>query len=217
MDFLNKIGEKICEAFSIFDLTYFISGLATCLIVLLYLQTHNELETYLILKQQLHWTVWIVVIYIAGLISFSLGRIFRQYVLLQKFIFYTVFDSFHTRGSYPKTEKKYTLRRLVNLQHKKSARKEMDKKYAELWTIVRQEEKYKTTYEYICKYWITSAIYEGLLFSCLLTSILFYAEPYFFWGAIVCALACILEARRSTKIIIKDVIVCTTEETEDRL
>lgn len=216
MEFLNKIGEKICEAFSIFDLTYFISGLATCLILLIYIQDHQELEKYLILKQQVHWILWVVVIYIAGLISFSLGRILRQYILLQKFAFYTLFDSFYTDESFEKARKYYFLRRLFHLQHKKYARKKMDQSYAVLWTTIRNEEKYKPTYDYICKYWITSAIYEGLLFSCVLTMILFYHKPAFFWGAIVCAIACILEARRNTQIMIKDVIVCAAESAEDR-
>lgn len=216
MNFLNKIGEKISEAFSIFDLTYFISGLATCLIILLHMQIKDELHIFFLIKEQLHWILWIVIIYIAGLISFSIGRIIRQYVLFQKFTFYTLFGKLYTEESYHKTDKIYFFRRLINLQHKKTARKQMDRKYTELWTLVRHEEKYKPTYEYICKYWITSAIYEGLLFSSILTMMLFYDRPFYFWGAIICALACIVEARRSTDIIIKDVIVCTTNRKEER-
>lgn len=79
MESLNKILDKIVDFFSIFDISFLISGIAT-FTILCYAAWLFDLFVWF--GNGINYIIYYIVLaYICGLISFAFGKFFRMYCL----------------------------------------------------------------------------------------------------------------------------------------
>ncbi len=146
---LNKIMDRITNVFSVFDFSYIISGIAAFMIIYTYL-SFTYSNVLLLLDSNHSWIFIIFIIYILGLIMFTLGRYIRQEVFGQKKSKYQLF-------------KKYGF--------SSESVEEIDALFSQYWNNLRNDNS-ERTYDYYNRLWVMTAIYEGLAGSAFLASAL---------------------------------------------
>ena len=146
---LNKIMDRIANVFSVFDFSYIISGIAAFMIIYTYL-SFTYSNVLLLLDSNHSWIFIIFIIYILGLIMFTLGRYIRQEVFGQKKSKYQLF-------------KKYGF--------SSESVEEIDALFSQYWNNLRNDNS-ERTYDYYNRLWVMTAIYEGLAGSAFLASAL---------------------------------------------
>lgn len=146
---LNKIMDRITNVFSVFDFSYIISGIAAFMIIYTYL-SFTYSNVLLLLDSNHSWIFIIFIIYILGLIMFTLGRYIRQEVFGQKKSKYQLF-------------KKYGF--------SSESVEEIDALFSQYWNNLRNDNS-ERTYDYYNRLWVMTAIYEGLAGSVFLASAL---------------------------------------------
>ncbi len=146
---LNKIMDRIANVFSVFDFSFIISGIAAFMIIYTYL-SFTYSNVLLLLDSNHSWIFIIFIIYILGLIMFTLGRYIRQEVFGQKKSKYQLF-------------KKYGF--------SSESVEEIDALFSQYWNNLRNDNS-ERTYDYYNRLWVMTAIYEGLAGSAFLASAL---------------------------------------------
>jgi hypothetical protein len=146
---LNKIMDRITNVFSVFDFSYIISGIAAFMIIYTYL-SFTYSNVLLLLDSNHSWIFIIFIIYILGLIMFTLGRYIRQEVFGQNKSKYQLF-------------KKYGF--------SSESVEEIDALLSQYWNNLRNDNS-ERTYDYYNRLWVMTAIYEGLAGSAFLASAL---------------------------------------------
>ena len=146
---LNKIMDRIANVFSIFDFSLIISGIAAFMIIYTYL-SFTYSDVLLLLDSNHSWIFIIFIIYILGLIMFTLGRYIRQEVFGQKKSKYQLF-------------KKYGF--------SSESVEEIDALFSQYWNNLRNDNS-ERTYDYYNRLWFMTAIYEGLAGSAFFASAL---------------------------------------------
>lgn len=146
---LNKIMDRIANVFSIFDFSFIISGIAAFMIIYTYL-SFTYSDVLLLLDSNHSWIFIIFIIYILGLIMFTLGRYIRQEVFGQKKSKYQLF-------------KKYGF--------SSESVEEIDALFSQYWNNLRNDNS-ERTYDYYNRLWVMTAIYEGLAGSAFFASAL---------------------------------------------
>lgn len=146
---LNKIMDRIANVFSIFDFSFIISGIAAFMIIYTYL-SFTYSDVLLLLDSNHSWIFIIFIIYILGLIMFTLGRYIRQEVFEQKKSKYQLF-------------KKYGF--------SSESVEEIDALFSQYWNNLRNDNS-ERTYDYYNRLWVMTAIYEGLAGSAFFASAL---------------------------------------------
>lgn len=146
---LNKIMDRIANVFSVFDFSFIISGIAAFMIIYTYL-SFTYSDVLLLLDSNHSWIFIIFIIYILGLIMFTLGRYIRQEVFGQKKSKYQLF-------------KKYGF--------SSESVEEIDALFSQYWNNLRNDNS-ERTYDYYNRLWVMTAIYEGLAGSAFFASAL---------------------------------------------
>ncbi len=146
---LNKIMDRIANVFSVFDFSFIISGIAAFMIIYTYL-SFTYSDVLLLMDSNHSWIFIIFIIYILGLIMFTLGRYIRQEVFGQKKSKYQLF-------------KKYGF--------SSESVEEIDALFSQYWNNLRNDNS-ERTYDYYNRLWVMTAIYEGLAGSAFLASAL---------------------------------------------
>lgn len=146
---LNKIMDRIANVFSVFDFSFIISGIAAFMIIYTYL-SFTYSDVLLLMDSNHSWIFIIFIIYILGLIMFTLGRYIRQEVFGQKKSKYQLF-------------KKYGF--------SSESVEEIDAIFSQYWNNLRNDNS-ERTYDYYNRLWVMTAIYEGLSGSAFLASAL---------------------------------------------
>ena len=146
---LNKIMDRIANVFSVFDFSFIISGIAAFMIIYTYL-SFTYSDVLLLMDSNHSWIFIIFIIYILGLIMFTLGRYIRQEVFGQKKSKYQLF-------------KKYGF--------SSESVEEIDAIFSQYWNNLRNDNS-ERTYDYYNRLWVMTAIYEGLAGSAFLASAL---------------------------------------------
>ena len=146
---LNKIMDRITNVFSVFDFSYIISGIAAFMIIYTYL-SFTYSNVLLLLDSNHSWIFIIFIIYILGLIMFTLGRYIRQEVFGQNKSKYQLF-------------KKYGF--------SSESVEEIDALLSQYWNNLRNDNS-ERTYDYYNRLWVMTAVYEGLAGSAFLASAL---------------------------------------------
>lgn len=146
---LNKIMDRIANVFSVFDFSFIISGIAAFMIIYTYL-SFTYSDVLLLMDSNHSWIFIIFIIYILGLIMFTLGRYIRQEVFGQK-------------KSKCQLFKKYGF--------SSESVEEIDAIFSQYWNNLRNDNS-ERTYDYYNRLWVMTAIYEGLAGSAFLASAL---------------------------------------------
>lgn len=198
----QKIIDRISEAFSFFDFSFLISGSATFAICC---YTLNRLGTDVSSDSSfLNVCVSIVGIYIAGLISFALGKKIRVWMVDKDGKrFEEIFNETvrFTKGA----EYDY------NTQNLKL-------RYTQMWAHLRDNQEAKESTTFLNRLWVMQAVFEGLMISSaiaivggvILGIVLGWKQCdvwYMIIGGLIAAIACYWEGKRYAETQIKEVII----------
>ena len=202
----QKIIDKISEAFSFFDFSFLISGAATMGICCYGLNRIGmKIESN---NMALNVIVAIFAIYIAGLLSFAIGKQLRKVIANPKGkAFKNLFIKTHKYVS-------------PNIEVNDNV-DELNMKYSKMWAYLRDTPKAKDSLAFLNRFWVMQAVFEGLLTSSILSFIWGFVilhicdcKGYVLYDAwcmiilgIISAVTCHIESTRYAKSQIKDVII----------
>lgn len=161
---LSKVAEAIGEAFSVFDFSFFISGAATLGFVALDLHYYGH-DGILHLTGWISILVYLVAIYICGLMSWSVGKLMRWGLLKllwgsngMKEDFDSIFEN--TKNDYDN-----------NIGHDSQEEENTDRSYGvnytSMWIKIEKQPQLASKLSSLNKMWIMVAVFEGLACSWL--------------------------------------------------
>lgn len=174
---IQKIIDTLSEALSVFDFSYLVSGIATFALLCYEFSEHNVIST---LKVSNGWLFILVpvAIYICGMVSWSIGKLLREWIHIGKLNFHGYKrDAQEQLTSICEEFGNYAL-----LQNCKSIEKGIELNnyvsfvWDELSKISLSDDSVKSQLKFIRREWVTQAVYEGLIFSSLLFGIIFGIE-----------------------------------------
>ncbi len=176
-DTISKILDRIVDFFSIFDISFLISGIAT-MTILCYGAWLYDLFTWLG-DGFAHILYYVILSYICGLASFAFGKHIRTKLLKRKRFKYIItrekrmgrnntsqfMDCFSDAISYVNNEAANGDLKLTKYEDEKDA----EKYYTEMWYYIREHKNKSLSYQLLNRYWVSQAIYDGLLFPAFLS------------------------------------------------
>lgn len=189
----QKIIDKISEAFSFFDFSFFVSGAATYGISCYFLWQFDELEPFK--STTINVLISIILIYLCGVISFSYGKLIRLKCFkitrgctefLTKFNwiqnlqrrFRWIQKLLETPDSFVECFDKaiaYANKRpgtfLIPFINDTTTDAEKKCYYTEMWAFLRNKPEAKETVAFLNRYWVMQAVCEGLISSAALALI----------------------------------------------
>ena len=173
---LKSIFDKLSDFFDIFDLSFFVSGVALTLSILFWL---NQRELYYFQEVQFKgiMIVYVLICYINGLIAFATGRWIRMGIWS------------HIKSKRAKRNNRYDffdarLIRMIRahgLDDNPTIMKYLDRAdyrgtwrlYVRLWAVIRENKKYENSLSILKRYWVMAATYDGLsIFLLIMTLII---------------------------------------------
>ena len=203
----QKIVDTISEAFSILDFSYIISGTLTFLIILLNLHIHDiHLE---LINNSVMICCCIFLAYIAGIFSWIVGKAIRWSI---------------QRGIKDDFEKIYneTINALganIDMDTFTPVSKKKDA-YTYMWIELQKNENAKDRVNFIHRFWVMQAMFEGLMTSCLVAFAAVLELKYSFgekfaWGYFVLLIAlclilfwrCMIAAKENAEVQIREIIL----------
>lgn len=210
---LNKIGEAIGNAFSVFDFSFFVSGTVTLSFIVLDMHYYGY-NGILYLEGWKAVAIYILAIYVCGLMSWSVGKLMRWAILW--LIWWKkrgINGDFKTQ--FEKIESCY----IVNPTE--TGNKTNDVKYSEMWIEIEKEDNLARKLNSLNKMWVMVALYEGLAFSWIVGLLVYFdgwlvgkwiKTSCLFWNIVPCfvllglSAASLHRATRYSCDLIKDVI-----------
>lgn len=210
LDF-QKIIDKISEAFSILDFSYIISGSLTFLLILFDMHMHHE--DFMMENMTLTVVCGIFLSYICGLISWIIGKSIRRILFL-------------LRGSSLEADFReiyeQTVKSIGDTNHSQlSPIVNYSFAYEYMWICLGTIPESHDRVNYIHRFWVMQAVYEGLICSFLVAfGVLidiwimqkeeFIPCPIFLFFIVLILIIvylCIEEARRCARVQISEVIL----------
>jgi hypothetical protein len=216
MKIIEKILERFLGFFTIFDVSYMISGIATLSIVLWGLfkcqgLLWNDVGF-------VHVVYFLVLAYLCGLVSFAFGKGIRSWFMKKNTLWCKKQTSFMycftAAITYVNSQKQANEKKLI--VYDEQWRAEMY--YAEMWYFLREKKNESMTFSLLNKYWVSQAIYDGLLFSAILAtfqSLIMWYKDFLAFGTMSCiflfsiiTLICLYkEGKRYAETQIKEVVI----------
>lgn len=161
----QSIIDRLSEAFSVFDFSYFISGSAS-LAILAAFMLYNSLWPNIVIPHWMGIALLLIIVYVAGIVSMVLGKLLRLSMIRPKCI-RSLFGIQDFDGLY--TEAVETASTLYAFEQKDKLLEGKKKlHYTMMWSALRNKESCSHTVSFINKYWVTQALCEGLMTSSLL-------------------------------------------------
>lgn len=165
---LKSIFDKLSDFFDIFDLSFFVSGVAITVSILFWLYQralYNFQEIKQVIEIKGIVLLFILFCYINGLIAFAAGRLIRteiwEYLKSKFFEHKNRNDSFDTRLA--KIIKAHGLKNdLINEYIERAEFRGIWRLYVRLWAVVRGNKKYANSLSLLNRYWVMAATYDGL-------------------------------------------------------
>lgn len=208
---VQGIIDKLSEGLNFFDFSYFISGFATYCSIVYFVQEVFNKTIELPLWELIVFSL--VFIYISGLLSFSIGKRLRTFC---------VFKSDGNPRKYFKNRGVKSFEYLFEAALREFQIIEIlptgSKAYSMMWLVIRQKDIDGKFYPYLFRQWVMQAVYEGLVFSSLLTFvfsvILCWFDDSNVWLHVMLAFFCMIsikfcarEARKSAENQILEVVI----------
>jgi len=231
---LKLIFGKIADFFDIFDLSFFVSGIASTSSVALYLHLADKHIT-LIGASTLSIVIGALACYVFGLVSFASGRWLRMSLIpflacKKRSNIYETFDA-QFRGVLTahglNDEKPFS----EYLDSSRQADRGIWRLYVRLWAEIRHSNTVTPSLQLLRRYWVMAATYDGIAISMALWALLILAGS-FGWGiksfvnwtvgvplAIVLLLfgaACLREASRFVRYQVEE-LVASVAAARDRI
>lgn len=186
IDTFKKTIEDILEGLNFFDFSFFISGFATFFTLMFFMEelfdkTYEYKSVYGILAA-------IILIYVCGVVSFSMGKIIRT--LIRKYILEKVkwdllkvksFEELFDEGQkWALENKKKTMPGATtnDLPGQLSFSDQKGMAYSAMWIEIRRKDESGTYYKPLYRQWVMQAVCEGLMFSFLLIILLSVVAIY---------------------------------------
>lgn len=206
---VQKVIDRISDIFTIFDFSYLVAGITTFLIICYGLWHCDMLQ--LPDNFFIKGTLFIVISYLCGLISFAIGKFLRPfYVQLEGHgkINKRFFEIFNAAIVYSK-DNTHPLKEYTTV-------KECKLYYTEMWSFLRQCEGAASMLSFINRYWVMQAVYEGLAASFLIgigVGILLLWKTITFVSVLttilcfICSLFCFHEGTRYADTQISEIVI----------
>lgn len=154
----QKIIDKISDAFSILDFSYIISGGLTFLIILFDL--HKHFQNFMLESMTATIICGIFLSYICGLFSWMLGKFIRRNILGR--FFTDIKEDFEK--IYSETEIMVTGRLSIFRPLTEASSIDIfSLTYEYLWIRLGKVEEARERMNYINRFWVMQAVYEGLI------------------------------------------------------
>lgn len=185
IDTFKKTIEDILEGLNFFDFSFFISGFATFFTLMFFMEelfdkTYEYKSVYGILAA-------IILIYVCGVVSFSMGKIIRTLIrkYLEKarwnWLKVKSFDELFEEGQkWALENKKKTMPGATtnDLPGQLSFLDQKGMAYSAMWIEIRRKDERGTYYKPLYRQWVMQAVCEGLMFSFLLIILLSVVAIY---------------------------------------
>lgn len=185
IDTFKKTIEDILEGLNFFDFSFFISGFATFFTLMFFMEelfakTYEYKSVYGVLAA-------IILIYVCGVVSFSMGKIIRTLIrkYLEKarwnWLKVKSFDELFEEGQkWALENKKKTMPGATNndLPGQLSFSDQKGMAYSAMWIEIRRKDERGTYYKPLYRQWVMQAVCEGLMFSFLLIILLSVVAIY---------------------------------------
>lgn len=211
---LSKIIDRISETLNFFDFSFIVSGLVTFGIIYCSINNIYTFDISGYSKTAIIIAI-IVLVYVSGLVSFSIGKCLRLKMLYiwNKEYFNDVFNkalSFVNSDPYTVNEE---ISKYLNVSFDKDKYKGI---YSKMWLDLRHCDGAKDTMRHLNRFWMMQAVYEGLFASSIfgLFSSLYLGHDtdsgYFvitFIISIISSFFCFLEAKRYAETQIWEVVI----------
>ena len=179
IDTFKKTIEDILEGLNFFDFSFFISGFATFFTLMFFMEelfakTYEYKSVYGVLAA-------IILIYVCGVVSFSMGKIIRTLIrkYLEKarwnWLKVKSFDELFEEGQkWALENKKKTMPGATtnDLPGQLSFSDQKGMAYSAMWIEIRRKDERGTYYKPLYRQWVMQAVCEGLMFSFLLIILL---------------------------------------------
>lgn len=185
IDTFKKTIEDILEGLNFFDFSFFISGFATFFTLMFFMEelfdkTYEYKSVYGVLAA-------IILIYVCGVVSFSMGKIIRTLIrkYLEKarwnWLKVKSFDELFEEGQkWALENKKKTMPGATtnDLPGQLSFSDQKGMAYSAMWIEIRRKDERGTYYKPLYRQWVMQAVCEGLMFSFLLIILFSFVAIY---------------------------------------
>ena len=185
IDTFKKTIEDILEGLNFFDFSFFISGFATFFTLMFFMEelfakTCEYKSVYGVLAA-------IILIYVCGVVSFSMGKIIRTLIrkYLEKarwnWLKVKSFDELFEEGQkWALENKKKTMPGATtnDLPGQLSFSDQKGMAYSAMWIEIRRKDERGTYYKPLYRQWVMQAVCEGLMFSFLLIILFSFVAIY---------------------------------------
>ena len=161
---LNKIADALGNAFSVFDFSFFISGAVTLGFILIDMHYYGY-NAIFHLRGWIGGLVYILAIYICGLMSWSIGKLIRWAVLR------LMWGKDGINADFEKVFKEAQDANRCDKKDSGSGEKEDDTHksifYTKMWIEIEKDSKLIGKLSSLNRMWVMVAVFEGLSFSWL--------------------------------------------------
>ena len=152
---LDKIVDALANAVSVFDFSFFISGAVTLGFIALDLHYYGH-DGVLHLAGWIGAMIYILAVYVCGLMSWSIGKVMRWSIL--KWIW-------RKNGGIDGDFKKKFKENIPSGAAAEGTNREEVVKYAEMWVEIEKNPEMAQRLNMLNKTWVMVALFEGLAFS----------------------------------------------------
>lgn len=185
IDTFKKTIEDVLEGLNFFDFSFFISGFATFFTLMFFME---ELFAKIYEYKSVYGVLAaIILIYVCGVVSFSMGKIIRTLIrkYLEKarwnWLKVKSFDELFEEGQkWALENKKKTMPGATtnDLPGQLSFSDQKRMAYSAMWIEIRRKDERGTYYKPLYRQWVMQAVCEGLMFSFLLIILLSVVAIY---------------------------------------
>lgn len=185
IDTFKKTIEDVLEGLNFFDFSFFISGFATFFTFMFFME---ELFAKIYEYKSVYGVLAaIILIYVCGVVSFSMGKIIRTLIrkYLEKarwnWLKVKSFDELFEEGQkWALENKKKTMPGATtnDLPGQLSFSDQKRMAYSAMWIEIRRKDERGTYYKPLYRQWVMQAVCEGLMFSFLLIILLSVVAIY---------------------------------------
>lgn len=168
---LNKVIDALGNAFSVFDFSFFISGAVTLGFIALDLHYYGH-DGILQLQGWTSVLIYILAIYVCGLMSWSVGKLLRWGLL---------WLLWGKDGIKKDFDKIFEEAKAVYVSKGKATKNQNSTSYQEMWIEIENDSKYAGRMSYLNKMWVMVAVFEGLAFSWIV-GLLVYLDGWLVGG-----------------------------------
>jgi hypothetical protein len=185
---LKPLFEKLSDFFDIFDLSFFVSGFSTTLVIYVW-GTHRNILPDIPLKDVSILYV-VLICYILGIINFAFGRLLRIFISM----FGKISNKFKVSNIVRYNKSDELVKRIISAHgldnqpiiveylNRQHTYRGVWRFYVRLWARIRREEDLSNSFKLIKRYWVMAATYDGLSTTCFITCILSLDATYGYFG-----------------------------------